>query len=316
LIAGLLTLLLAAGTWTACGDDDGGGGEQACDDGIDNDGDGLTDCDDDDCADDPICDVTSELDCGDAIDNDGDGLTDCDDDDCADDPLCDGVEVNCDDGVDNDGDGLTDCDDEECFDDPACETGETACDDGVDNDGDGLTDCDDDDCADDAACQIVVCGDTDLGTPTSEQALAGTSYSGDASDWIYQAGLDWGDGSHFLSVEMWGDFVTGGITTGSHTLGTGDEANYETCAYCVLLVECGNADCTESPDDRIFFPTAGDLQVDTLGAVGENLVGSLSNVEWVEVTIDPDTFVSTPVENGDCWNLTAEYTFDATVEAF
>ena len=48
--------------------------------------------------------------CSDGVDNDGDGLTDCDDSDCFG-PSC--VEV-CDDGVDNDGDGDTDCDDEDC----------------------------------------------------------------------------------------------------------------------------------------------------------------------------------------------------------
>lgn len=65
--------------------------------------------------------------CTDGIDNDGDGLIDCDDSgDCAQDPACTeppSAEI-CDDGVDNDGDGLTDCLDRlDCRQDPACKTG-------------------------------------------------------------------------------------------------------------------------------------------------------------------------------------------------
>ena len=53
---------------------------ETCDDGIDNDGDGLIDCSDPDCADFPGC-GTAEV-CGDCLDNDGDGLVDYQDPDC------------------------------------------------------------------------------------------------------------------------------------------------------------------------------------------------------------------------------------------
>ncbi len=102
---------------------------------------------------------TTETNCSDGIDNDNDGATDCDDSDCASDPACSTPDPEiCDDGVDNDGDGATDCDDSDCADDPACSTPDPEiCDDGVDNDGDGATDCDDSDCADDPACDAPVC---------------------------------------------------------------------------------------------------------------------------------------------------------------
>lgn len=64
---------------------------EICDDGIDNDDDGLTDCDDStDCSQDPACSAPSEPEiCNDGIDNDGDGLTDCLDRlDCRQDPAC------------------------------------------------------------------------------------------------------------------------------------------------------------------------------------------------------------------------------------
>ena len=88
-----------------------------------------------------------ERNCSDGTDNDQDGLTDCDDDDC--DDLCEsgGATEVCDNGSDDDGDGAIDCEDSDCS-DSCAET----CDDGVDNDADGLVDCDDDECADVAPC--------------------------------------------------------------------------------------------------------------------------------------------------------------------
>jgi hypothetical protein len=58
-------------------------------DGADDDGDGLIDCDDPDCAADASC-ATGETACVDGRDDDGDGLTDCDDPDCAADASCTG----------------------------------------------------------------------------------------------------------------------------------------------------------------------------------------------------------------------------------
>jgi len=62
---------------------------ETCDDGIDNDADGLVDCVDDDCLTDTFCLEAGN--CGDGLDNDGDGLTDCADDDCLAEVLCDGL---------------------------------------------------------------------------------------------------------------------------------------------------------------------------------------------------------------------------------
>ena len=56
---------------------------------------------------------TSEIDCADGVDNDMDGLLDCEDDECAADPAC--FEADCADAADNDNDGLTDCADEDCW---------------------------------------------------------------------------------------------------------------------------------------------------------------------------------------------------------
>ncbi len=79
---------------------------EICNDGVDNDLDGLVDAADPDCAPTP----TPEI-CNDGVDNDLDGLVDPYDPDCA--PPTPTDEV-CDDGVDNDLDGLVDAYDPDC----------------------------------------------------------------------------------------------------------------------------------------------------------------------------------------------------------
>jgi len=125
--------------------------ETNCGDGVDNDSDGLVDCNDPDCWLTPNCMWVVEL-CGDGIDNDGDNLIDCADPDCHGNPPCVNAENICDDGVDNDGDGATDCADSDCWTDLACAGGETNCTNGIDDDGDGEVDCWDFDCVNGGAC--------------------------------------------------------------------------------------------------------------------------------------------------------------------
>ena len=121
-------------------------GEEVCDDGADNDGDGEVDCDDADCEGQAPCEQVTAEDCSDGVDNDEDGEVDCDDADCADDSACASIDEVCDDGVDNDEDGDVDCEDADCADDPACLPTDEDCSDGKDNDLDGLADCLDEDC--------------------------------------------------------------------------------------------------------------------------------------------------------------------------
>ena len=78
--------------------------ETDCTDEIDNDGDTLFDCDDDDC--DGICEI-----CNDLIDNNDDVLADCNDPWCSDSEYC---PEQCNNTRDDDADGAVDCDDSEC----------------------------------------------------------------------------------------------------------------------------------------------------------------------------------------------------------
>jgi hypothetical protein len=158
--------------------------ETLCEDGRDNDCDGLTDCAEAacnglGCGAGKVCagnlcsnadggtPQASESICNDGFDNDADGNTDCADLGC-DDRTCapnsyrckdlscqckppnsataQTVESLCADGADNDCDGQTDCSDPNCITDAGTCVAEVNCGDGADNDLDGRTDCADTDC--------------------------------------------------------------------------------------------------------------------------------------------------------------------------
>ena len=96
---------------------------EVCDDGIDNDCDGSSDCGDDPDCDTaqicgPLCYPEKEI-CGDKIDNDCDGTIDCDDFNCRRNSLCIIKEI-CDDGIDNDDNGKIDCYDPKCRREKVC----------------------------------------------------------------------------------------------------------------------------------------------------------------------------------------------------
>ena len=71
--------------------------------------------------------------------------------------------------------------------------------------------------------------------------------------------------------------------------------NYETCTYCVLIF----AGCGEDACDAVLFPTSGTLEITAVGGEGERFTGSLTDVQFEEVTIDEDTFRSTAVPGGE-----------------
>jgi len=267
------------------GDDDTAGGESNCSDGIDNDSDGLTDCDDPDCAQDDACGgsgddddtAAQEYDCSNDIDDDSDGLTDCSDPDCAQDDACNGsgddddtagLEKNCANGQDDDSDGLADCSDPDCAQDPACTGGddddsspgwEGNCGDGQDEDLDGLTDCDDPDCSTDQLCT----GDGVSCYPTRALTCPATN----------------------TTLDTFGDTVTGGTSNinlySCSTMNSqGPEVTYEFSSstevdvelylvslgnsswHTTFLIEdhgngCSEADCIDSGDYIEFTATPG-----------------------------------------------------------
>lgn len=192
-----------------------------CTNEVDDDGDGLIDCDDPDCSAAPSCQTE---DCGNSADDDGDGLIDCDDPDCSAAPVC--VPEVCTNGVDDDGDGLTDCDDPECASSTHCAT--ESCASGVDEDGDGLTDCDDDDCLSTPECGVC--------NPISNAGCAaGTNcYLDYNSDWFGGCQAAGGGGGQWAYCDEATDCQLGYYCSGSYY-------------YCMRVCHPGSSDCGSIP---------------------------------------------------------------------
>ncbi len=140
--------------------------------------------------------------CGDGIDHDCDGLTDCDDPDCEEEPcaihgmVCRGGECVCSHGFDNEADAQDDLDERDDLEGRA----RYACGDGIDWDCDGLIDCQDSDC-DGLPCQdfgrICVGGSCVCPSGVLNESLApvspGVYACGDGFDWDCDGLIDCAD---------------------------------------------------------------------------------------------------------------------------
>lgn len=103
-----------------------------------------------------------------------------------------------------------------------------------------------------------------------------------------------GDGGDVLyQIEFYSGIETSLV--GTFDLAQGNQANYMTCAVCFRMFSL-DADGNIA---RQFYQSGGSvtLTVDPLTGV---MTGSVTDLTLVEVTIDPDTFVSTPVDGGEC----------------
>jgi hypothetical protein len=129
----------------------------ACSNGYDDNINGLFDCTDPSCY--SFCESFLDT-CQDGQDNDSNGLIDCADPSCT--FQCETSLLTCIDGLDNDDDGVSDCQDQDCINGNFCETTLAGCSDGVDNDGDGAIDCADVQCLAGGFCtenDLVLCHD-------------------------------------------------------------------------------------------------------------------------------------------------------------
>ena len=112
-----------------------------------------------------------------------------------------------------------------------------------------------------------------------------------------------------LSLQLFkglGAFTTGEIVPGVVAL-SGAESNYETCGACVLIYTDLDPDAGFM-EDSVYMATGGTINLMTLTP---NIKGTLSNVTFTHVTIDADTFHSTPV--GDCESVLMSMAFDFPV---
>jgi hypothetical protein len=84
---------------------------------------------------------------------------------------------------------------------------------------------------------------------------------------------------------------------GSYTL---DGLNYADCGLCVLLL----ADCNNSYQcEQVFFVSEGTLDILAINTHGGPFRAELRDAVFEEVTIEPGTYTSTPVQGGEGWCL-------------
>lgn len=134
--------------------------QEDCTNGIDDDKNGLIDCNDMACISASHCIVELVEICDNGIDDDLNGKTDCDDDACKTDDACVDKPVHeeiCDNDLDDDSNGVTDCADPACSAHPHCTTISDKdpveiCGNSIDDDDNGLTDCDDPACTEYVNC--------------------------------------------------------------------------------------------------------------------------------------------------------------------
>lgn len=126
---------------------------------------------------------------------------------------------------------------------------------------------------------------------------------GAAANYVAPPSPDLGDvEADDFGIELYGsgyDPAFNGEDTGTFDLTMNADDNYETCSRCLLYFE----DPT-SAAGRIFFTQSGTLVIDPSSTqLDGTITATLTDVTLVEVTIDPDTFQSTPVPNGTCLHL-------------
>ena len=94
------------------------------------------------------------------------------------------------------------------------------------------------------------------------------------------------------------------LVAGTFDLGSALNSNYASCDQCVLVFR------DQGISSQTFFQTAGSLTVDMATIPGSDpITMTWQGVHLIEVTIDPNTFDSTPVANGDCYDIVPDKVF-------
>ncbi len=118
--------------------------------------------------------------------------------------------------------------------------------------------------------------------------------------------------ANYLAIEVFQSATFGGPTTpGSYTLSEAD--NYSDCGLCVLMQS--NCDLDAGSCEKVYFARGGTVTFSTVPpAQADSISGTITGLQMQEVTIDADTFISTPVAGGAglCMDT---ITFSATVES-
>ena len=98
-------------------------------------------------------------------------------------------------------------------------------------------------------------------------------------------------GDYELSLEFYTQ-----THVGNYDLSIGENDNYAYCKQCVSVF----IGSTNGEDEKVYFQEFGNMEITTGNAEEGSSAGNITNIKLIEVTIDFDTFKSTPVEGGGC----------------
>ena len=105
------------------------------------------------------------------------------------------------------------------------------------------------------------------------------------------------DGDNYLSISFFA-----ATPAGTYDLASGNNVNYETCEQCVL-VYTGVSTEDDTSDDKAYFQTQGTMEILKGDANEGEVEGKIINVKLQEVTIDENTYHSTLVDGGGCFEI-------------
>lgn len=137
-------------------------------------------------------------------------------------------------------------------------------------------------------------------------ALSG--FNKDSGTVIVELRTNQGEPVDVLQVEIYtfGEF-SGATDVGTYSL---DGSTYEDCSNCVVV----RAGCQGGSCAKRFLVDEGDLVITRWDHAGGRFQGHLEGAKAHEVTIDPQTYVSTLVPGGETWCLDG-VSFDAEIES-
>ena len=144
-------------------------------------------------------------------------------------------------------------------------------------------------------------GQTTTGISPYEEDVQGTLVPGATPD--------------ILDIELYSNMTDfpADITTGTFHL-TVDDGEYLTCNICLLIyAKSAIASTGEIQPQATYLASSGTLTLTSVASKTTGtgtIAGSLSNATFQQVTIDPGTYISTPV--GTCTTSLANLTFSVT----
>jgi len=127
---------------------------------------------------------------------------------------------------------------------------------------------------------------------------------------LFQAMSSSAEPTDILQIEIYTGGQYEGAADGPGTYAL-DGSNYATCGNCVVIRTACTAD---GGCDKRFYADEGDLVITQWDEGGGRFTGTLQGVVLHEVTIDEETYESTPVPGGETWTLD-NFAFDAEVKA-